>query len=255
MNYGNLINNSVVYSITNTINNYIYIGSAKACRRRMYGHFGLLKRGKHWIRKLQADWDRQKPDDFKITVLEIVTDLSKIREREQFYLDKFRDKKDFIYNYAKTVMGTGVSLDAEIKEKMRKTHRNPYLIPSNNSTGFKGVCFHSRCGFLAKTKRFDKQYHIGWFKTPEEAFQAYKNIVSKDDEEFFLWAEQVKKIRKEQIWNKGENHPRSKLSSEQRKEIVRRYNKGETQKKLGLEFGLDQSQISRIVRQKGGFIV
>lgn len=48
----------------------------------------------------------------------------------------------------------------------------------------------------------------------------------------------------------GEKNPNSLISNEQAKEVRKKYNSGITQYKLGREYGICQSSISRIVNYK-----
>ena len=82
----------------------------------------------------------------------------------------------------------GWELDKDILQKGNKLYSkdtccfvplevNSLLIKSDNSRGEwpVGVCFNKRDGkFMARLKINGKQKHLGYFTTPEEAFQAYK---------------------------------------------------------------------------------
>lgn len=79
------INYSVsgIYGIINKINGKIYVGSAFKILRRLQIHKDSLYRGKDSPR-LQLDWDKYGEHHFEFTVLEIVKDISKLYDREQW---------------------------------------------------------------------------------------------------------------------------------------------------------------------------
>jgi hypothetical protein len=56
----------------------------------------------------------------------------------------------------------------------------------NNTSGFKGVSRHTPSGmWQAQCKANRKHYHLGFFKTKEEAFEKYKEFASNLHGEFF----------------------------------------------------------------------
>lgn len=80
---------NVIYSITNTLNNKRYIGSASYFDKRMGTHVSKLNRNIHWNIYLQSAWNKYTKDNFKLEIIERVEDQSKLVEREQFYIDYF----------------------------------------------------------------------------------------------------------------------------------------------------------------------
>lgn len=88
----------VVYAIRNKANGKVYIGSSsRAFGSRKYSHVESLKKGKHYSRELQADWDALGPDAFEFKVVEQVdmSDLlraikDRLRAREQYWIDMTR---------------------------------------------------------------------------------------------------------------------------------------------------------------------
>lgn len=76
-----------IYQIKNTINNKIYIGSAKNIDIRIKDHKCRLNNNKHINKKLQNAWNKYGPQGFIFEVLEVVTRFEDLIMREQTYLD------------------------------------------------------------------------------------------------------------------------------------------------------------------------
>lgn len=91
-----------VYKITNLIDNNIYIGSTiqgfKFRFGKMICSYNDYLKGKRKMHPLLFDaFDTFDIDNFEFSIVEIVSDLSKIREREEFYITELQSQ----YNYCK----------------------------------------------------------------------------------------------------------------------------------------------------------
>lgn len=92
----------VVYSITNTVNGNIYIGSTvQKLNRRWYDHVVTLKGQRHGNRYLQRAWNKYGEDSFRLDVIERVSGYKKLLEREQHWIDKYYGEG--CYNIGKAV--------------------------------------------------------------------------------------------------------------------------------------------------------
>ncbi len=79
-----------VYKIENINNGKKYIGSSKDIEKRFYQHKQELKNKTHHSVKLQNAWSKAKNKDiFLFDVVEVVDDISALKEREQYYIDLF----------------------------------------------------------------------------------------------------------------------------------------------------------------------
>lgn len=89
---------AAIYSIRNTINGKVYIGSSKHVPRRLYIHRYLLEKGRHTSRALQRSWDKHGAAVFDFSVLEDVADPATLLNREQYWIDHFKSA-DGVHGY------------------------------------------------------------------------------------------------------------------------------------------------------------
>ncbi|WP_426070173.1 GIY-YIG nuclease family protein [Janthinobacterium sp. DSP2-3-3] len=78
---------SGIYKITNTANGKIYVGSAVKFKTRWNAHLTTLRRKCHENKKLQAAWLKYGEGSLVFSVIEVVTDLSNLVQREQHWID------------------------------------------------------------------------------------------------------------------------------------------------------------------------
>ena len=79
--------NSGIYAIRHKETGKQYIGSATYFANRWAVHRYHLTRNQHHCSYLQHAWNKYGADSFEWVKLEIVTDLTKLVEREQVWLD------------------------------------------------------------------------------------------------------------------------------------------------------------------------
>jgi group I intron endonuclease len=77
----------VIYVITNVINDKQYVGQAINKNKRWRDHRIMLKAGKHKNRHLQYAYNKYGSEKFIYTTLEIIIDISKLNEREQYWIN------------------------------------------------------------------------------------------------------------------------------------------------------------------------
>jgi group I intron endonuclease len=78
---------SGIYKIQNKINNKVYIGSSIDVSDRWKQHIRELKSKYHHNQNLQNAWHDQGDKNFEFEVIEIVEDINKLIDREQYYID------------------------------------------------------------------------------------------------------------------------------------------------------------------------
>lgn len=81
---------SGIYSILNTLNDKIYIGSANDIDRRLSEHLRQLKNNKHPNKKIQNAWNKYSEENFVFNIIEY-SDVEVLLIREQYYLDTYLD--------------------------------------------------------------------------------------------------------------------------------------------------------------------
>lgn len=105
-----------IYKIVNTINNKIYIGSAKNIKKRWSAHKSDLNKNKHHSRYLQNAWNKYGKDSFIFEIVEELIDLSLLIDKEQYYINSLNP----VYNCC-PIAGNclGRIHTEETKQKMR----------------------------------------------------------------------------------------------------------------------------------------
>jgi hypothetical protein len=79
-----------IYKIENIKNHKVYIGSSKDIYNRWKQHIKMLECGKHHSYKLQRVYDRLKDKStLKFSIVEKISDESKLKTKEQYYIDKY----------------------------------------------------------------------------------------------------------------------------------------------------------------------
>lgn len=109
---------SGIYEIKCILNDQIYIGSSIDLKRREKDHFNGLLKNTHRNIKLQRSFNKYGIDNFKFTVIEIITDTTQLIPREQFYVDYLNP----YFNICKIIVTSslGIKRSKEFCEKMSK---------------------------------------------------------------------------------------------------------------------------------------
>lgn len=102
----------------------LYYGSATNLKKRISNHKTFLKQGKHQNPKLQRAWDKYGEDFFSFYVVEVVTDKSRLLEREQWWIDQLVASEDDYYNIL-LVAGSqiGKPCSEETKRKISEANK------------------------------------------------------------------------------------------------------------------------------------
>lgn len=82
-----------IYQIFCIVNNKRYIGSSINITKRWYAHSTLLKNNNHCSSYLQNTFNKYGIGNFKFSVLEKVSKIEELINREQFWLDYFESYK------------------------------------------------------------------------------------------------------------------------------------------------------------------
>lgn len=160
-----------VYTIENSTNNRLYIGSSICVRSRLINHLWYLRRGDHANRDLQKEFNEFGEKAFRIGVWEMANSLEQARHQEQWLLDMCFKAKSNLYNRARKV-------EYYDGDDRKKTIR--LLSPDGNVMEFRGI------------KDFCRQYGqdrscIGRvLKDPKFTCKGWKNVNYKSKEDQIL---------------------------------------------------------------------
>lgn len=151
---------SGIYSITNATNGVFYIGSAVDIKRRWSTHKSELHKGTHRSKKLQNAWNKYGESAFVFAVIEMVSDVTRLIEREQAWIDGAVASKATIYNInlvAGSALGMVHSKDA--KDKISKAGRRPCLEQTRAkiSAALNGKKKSKEHVMKLKARRFDNE--------------------------------------------------------------------------------------------------
>lgn len=89
---------SGIYCITHVETGNLYVGSAVKFRRRFNEHRLDLRNKKHGNPRLQNIFNKYGLESLLFSILEVVEDQTKLREREQFWLDTLQPKLNIVSN-------------------------------------------------------------------------------------------------------------------------------------------------------------
>ena len=108
--YENYANSSGIYKITNTHNGRIYIGQAKAFKKRWFDYKRTLPKGKGHNQFLYNDYlkcltEVGNDEFFVFSIVEVMDGSTKQQrnEKEQYYISQYWDKQNHCYNICKIV--------------------------------------------------------------------------------------------------------------------------------------------------------
>lgn len=113
-----------IYLIKNLINQKIYIGSSQNIKRRFYLHKHYLNQNKHSNQHLQNAWNEYKEDNFSFSILEQISDIKQLLQKEKDYIIQYNStNREFGYNICEDTMApmTGRKHTEFSKQKMIKS--------------------------------------------------------------------------------------------------------------------------------------
>lgn len=194
----------------------VYIGSAKNLERRKKEHFSNLLKNKHNNKLLQNAWNKYGSENFVFKVLEKLDNENELLFYEQKYIDFFKQTHK-LFNICMIAGNTlGIRMSDEAKKKL-----------SISATGRK--------------------------KTTEQVLEQSNRMMGINNPMFGKNHSSDTKLLMKQ--NRGELHsesnPNSKLCWEKVNKIREKYKmKQKTQKELGIEFGVSESTIQHIIKNR-----
>lgn len=132
-----------VYQICHIASDRKYIGSSGNIERRWVEHRSFLRNKKHSSQKLQRAWDKYGELAFSFSIIE-ESEIPRLREREQFWMDQFRSYTDG-FNCTKKALehseevrirlsqlNLGRKATQETRDKMSLSHKTNGLAPKTD---------------------------------------------------------------------------------------------------------------------------
>jgi group I intron endonuclease len=121
---------SGIYTIKNTLNGRVYVGSSVDIERRWLLHRYHLRAGIHHSRILQRSWNKHGEDAFAFEVLLVVPETDLI-EHEQAFIDRLKPGFN-IHPNARSPLGVKRSAETKAKIAQAKNGKpNPAIADSN----------------------------------------------------------------------------------------------------------------------------
>ena len=116
-----------IYMILNNQNKKCYIGQSRNLASRRYEHFKKLKENKHISGHLQNSWNKYGEENFEFVILEYITDLELLTEREIYWIkEKNSFNSEFGYNLSFPRIGDHPTVRESTKEKLRINTYNQF---------------------------------------------------------------------------------------------------------------------------------
>lgn len=133
---------SGIYKIANKITEDFYIGSAVDIERRFGEHTTHLKHNNHPNRILQNMFNKYEIKNISFEIVELVPEIEKLIEKEQYYLDKLKPK----YNIRKIANSNlGITHSEKTKEQISKSKSKPFKIISPTGELIEGIGLNKFC--------------------------------------------------------------------------------------------------------------
>lgn len=164
------LSSSGIYIITNSINDKVYVGSAKCFRLRVAGHKYTLSKGKH-NRRFQNFVDKYGVDTLSISVLELCSEQD-LLIREQYWIDFYESwKSSKGFNVAKIA---GSNLGCKMPESHKEACR-VRMIENTNSVGRKWT-EEERRGISERSKDMWKANRLKMLQACEKSGKARRGV-------------------------------------------------------------------------------
>ena len=138
---------SGIYKFTNTLNQKIYIGSAKNLRKRFVQHISALRNNSHHSKHFQSAWNKYGEENFVYEVIEF-TEIDSLLEREQYYLDTLLFAQEYINKLSNKFLELGYNINPTAKNRLGTTQSEENIRKSiSNNSRVSQVLYYDFSGF------------------------------------------------------------------------------------------------------------
>lgn len=242
-NLKQLPHESGIYRVYTTFNNACYIGQAKDIYRRFNSHHIHDYKNENnscYNTKFYSALRKYGLDAFEIEILELCP-IEELDKKEIFYINKY---DSFHHGYNSTLGGQNQSENIhseEIEQKKKETRELNQSLKGEN---------HPRAKLTNEEVLSIRQRYIDG-EPSTQIYQDYKDRYSS----FNTFRRIILGYTYKSIGNipnsEQVRHTNAKLTDIQVKEIRQKYQKGKiSQEKLGEEYGVSGTTISRIVKKE-----
>ena len=242
-NLKQLPHESGIYRVYTTFNNACYIGQAKDIYRRFNSHHIHDYKNENnscYNTKFYSALRKYGLDAFEIEILELCS-TEELDKKENFYINKY---DSFHHGYNSTLGGQNWSENIhseEIEQKRKETRELNQSLKGEN---------HPRAKLTNEEVLSIRQRYING-ESSTQIYQDYKDRYSS----FNTFRRIILGYTYKSIGNipnsEQVRHTNAKLTDIQVKEIRQKYKKGKiSQEKLGEEYGVSGTTISRIVKKE-----
>lgn len=216
---------SGVYSITCTVNGWVYIGSSSRVRTRWNYHKSTLRNGNHKVPRMQADWDAYGETTFEFRLLAKIEDAEQRYKVEQALLDAaFKLNARRCYNLSPSARNnTGHRFNAKQSERLSAA-----LSGKPKSAEHRANLWRDREVTPEFREQMRRNGEMGKGRPKSEKHRAA--IVASSSA----------------IGKSGSANHKAKLTEDQVAQIKRRLGAGERGRILAAEFGVSETIVSQI---------
>lgn len=120
---------SGIYQIVNRLTGRRYVGATMNVQRRWAEHRSALRRGVHWTRAFQDDWNTYGSDAFSWEVLQILTDRDQLLIAEDLHIHQSEIPPYNTNGRSGTGPRRGYHHTAEARQKMSMAQKGHHKSP------------------------------------------------------------------------------------------------------------------------------
>lgn len=275
-----IIRKGWIYAIVNKVNNKMYIGQTIKLKKRIWKHFGDLKRHEHNNCHLQSSFDKYGISNFVIKVIEENIKQNNLSERERFWISFYDTYEGKGYN--QTIGGNvlygedhpmyGEHHTQETKEKLSKyfSGKNHPFYGKKRPKEVGEKISKALTGNKLSEEHIEKLRvsHKGQIITEEQKQKIRSNMPDRTGKNNPMFGKKLSEARKEKLRKRmtGENNPfYGKHHTEETKDKIREsrdnlktsikkaediikeyYNTDKTQREVAQKFNLSIGLINKI---------
>jgi group I intron endonuclease len=230
------LNKSGIYAIRNVVNGKVYVGkTSQPFHSRWRTHRRLLQSGRHDNRHLQSSWLKYGGSSFEFSILEeIPRDQPLMIGQRESYWATILKASDRVYGYnLEVVVPDGHTISEETRERQRAAHLGKKQSPEAIA---KTAAAHRGMKRSSETRARLRQANTGQIMSENQ--RALLSLSRRGIPLSEEWRAHMSAVRK------GKTPTR--LTAQDREDIVRRYETGETRNALASEYGVRPNYVSML---------